>query len=222
MTDGELSADRGNQISQVGAVGDVRQQRAVLLVDGLPVRAVHRRVVEVLALDAPGFAEDLRPLRARIDQRFERADVDGALADLRRPVGGDDAPAIAVGAIEQPLRVGRERVGADALEKRRRSALAELIAMDGQRQRRPLAAFPRRKASRRGPPPVRCSRRPAPRAPESADRCPQRRRGPLAGILRGFASAAGLPGGAAGIAGAASSPVSGRNGDGSLALSTAR
>ncbi len=42
---------------------------------------------------------------------------------------GDDAPAVAVGAIEQLLRVARERVRANALEKRRGRAFAELIAV---------------------------------------------------------------------------------------------
>ena len=169
---------------------DERQQRAVLFVDRLPVRAVHLRVVEELALDAPRLAEDLRPLDARIDQRLERADIDGAVTDVRRPVGGDDAPAVAVGAIEQLLRVGRERVRANALEERRRLCAPELITMDDQRALPARAAFPCRRASRRCRARARCNRRRARRAPGCADRCPRDRCGPP--WTAAFGSAGGL------------------------------
>ena len=183
-------------------MGDERQQRAVLLVDRRPVGAVHRRVVEELALDAPRLAEDLRPLGARIDQRLERADIDGALAHLRRTLGGDDAPAVAVGAIEQPLRVARERVRANALEERRRLA-ARAAGSDARSARAcpPRAAFPRRTACRRCQASARCSRRRARRAPESAGRCPRGRCGPRLDLRfrigRRLGSAAAAPGPAA-------------------------
>ena len=137
-------------------------------------------------------------------------------------VGGDDAPPIAVGAIEQALRVARECVGAHALEERRRSALSQLIAMHGQcgsagRSRR----F--RVEQRAGT--ARCER-------AVICRGYRERQDPLPDALhvdadrwwtlrfrigrRLAAAARRWP------APPLSSPVSGRNGDGSLALSTAR
>src|ERR1044072_2812948 len=95
---------------------NVGEQRSVLLIDRLPVCAVHLRVVEELALDSPGLAKNLRPLRARIDQRLHLRDVDRALADLGRTVSRNNPPAVPAtgGLIEQLLSVFRERVGEDA------------------------------------------------------------------------------------------------------------
>ena len=82
----ELAADHRDQVAEVGAMRHERHQRAVLVVDRLPVGAVHRRVVEILALDPPRLAEDLRPLGTRIDQRIEAGDIDRRL----RPPWPDD------------------------------------------------------------------------------------------------------------------------------------
>ena len=146
-------------------MADVRQQRAVLVVDRLPVGAVHLRVVEILALNAPRLAEDLRPLGARIDPRFELRDVDRASPTFAGRSVRDDAPAAAVlaaaGLIQQLLAIRREREGANALEERRRCALLELVSVQAERagaSRR--ASAPCRRRFRPGRPSARCSRRP--------------------------------------------------------------
>ena len=142
MADGELSSDAGDQIPEIRAMADERQQRAVLLVDGLPVGAVHLGVVEVLALNAPRLSKDLRPLGARVDPCREGGDVERPVADTRGPVERHDAPAIPVGAIQQLLRVAREAVRADTFQERRRTPLAQLVAVEI--QRRAGTAAPRR------------------------------------------------------------------------------
>src|SRR5438105_363585 len=137
MADGELPTRERDEISKVGPVADVRDQRAVFVIHRLPVRTVHLRVIEVIALRAPGFLEDLRPLGAWIDEHLELADVDGAVAHLGRLVGGDDAPATlrraARGLIQQLLPVAGERIRTNTLENRRRHALLELVALKTRR-----------------------------------------------------------------------------------------
>src|ERR1044072_7460292 len=101
---------------------NVGEQRSVLLIDRLPVCAVHLRVVEELALDSPGLAKNLRPLCARVDQRFHLRDVYWTIADLGRTVSRNDPPSVPAtgGLIEHLLFVFRERVGGNAFEIRGR------------------------------------------------------------------------------------------------------
>src|SRR5690348_12104961 len=113
MSDGELTARERDEITKVRTMPDVRQERRVLLVHGLPIRAVHLGVVEVIALRPPGFLEDLGPLRARIDEHLELADVERALTDFARLVGSDNSPAAlrrtARRLIQQLLVIARQR-----------------------------------------------------------------------------------------------------------------
>src|SRR5688500_3419001 len=107
---------------------NVVEKRAVLLIDGPPVGAVHLRVVEELALNSPGLAEDLRPFSSRVNQRFHLRDIKSTVADLDRAIRRNDPPAVAAtgSLIEQLLSVFRERVCADAFKKRGRRALLKL------------------------------------------------------------------------------------------------
>src|SRR5437870_6632710 len=119
---------------------DKRKQRPILLEDRLPVVAVKLRIVEVLALDAPGLAINLLPFGARIDFHFELRDVERTIADLNRnwPIGCHDSPTgspAAAGLIEKFLLVIRERVRTNAFEKRCGRAFFELISLQTKRWR---------------------------------------------------------------------------------------
>src|SRR6266487_3229785 len=84
MTDGQLTANHRDQITEVGAMTYVGEQRAILLKDRLPIIAVKLWIVEVLTLNSPGLAINLFPLGARIDLHFQLSDVEWSIADLNR------------------------------------------------------------------------------------------------------------------------------------------
>src|SRR6185369_1271636 len=136
MTDGKLPSDGGDQIREVGAMLNIRQKRFVLFIDRLPIISVHLRVVEIVALDAPRLAEDLRPLGSRIDQRFELGNVDRSIANLGRyrAIEWNDSPSVprACGLIQHLLPILGKSVRADAFKKRRRGAFLELIFVQPQ------------------------------------------------------------------------------------------
>src|SRR6185369_5573490 len=96
MTDGKLAADGGDQIREVRAMLNIRQERFVLFIDRLPIVSVHLRVVKIVTLDAPRLAEDLRPLGSRIDQRFELGNVNCSIANLGRDrtIERNDSPSV--------------------------------------------------------------------------------------------------------------------------------
>ena len=60
------------------------EQRRVFLVDGVPVDARHRGRPEVIALQAPHFAQDLAPLGARLDRGAHAIEIDPAALARRR------------------------------------------------------------------------------------------------------------------------------------------
>src|SRR5438874_10899934 len=119
MADNELAADGRDQIGEIGAMTDKRQQRTVLAKDRIPISPVHRRIVEIFALDAPRLLENLRPLGAWIDTDFSLRQVEQPVADPAGSIGRDDAPSIAARGVEELFRIGRERVRTDAFDKRR-------------------------------------------------------------------------------------------------------
>src|SRR5439155_14329096 len=59
--------------------GDVREHRLVARLDGVPIAAVHFRVVEAVLHDPPRLLEDLSPFGTRVDAYGERK-VDAVLA----------------------------------------------------------------------------------------------------------------------------------------------
>src|SRR2546426_9931939 len=93
MADSQLAAHSCDQISQVRAMPDVLEERAVFFVHCLPIRTVHLCVVEELALNAPRLTKNLRPLGSRIDQSLELRHVDRAIANFGWAVRRHDTPA---------------------------------------------------------------------------------------------------------------------------------
>src|SRR5262249_49704378 len=83
VADGQFAEHPADDAVEIAAGAQVRQKRSVLLADGGPVGAVHGRIVEVIAVDAPGFVENLRPFGARLDTNFDGLDIEPAFG--RRP-----------------------------------------------------------------------------------------------------------------------------------------
>src|SRR6185369_5525036 len=94
MADGKLAANHCYQISEICAMAHITQQRFVLVINRLPVCAMHVWVVEILPLNAPGFSVDLRPLSSRIDTHLELSDVEWAIANFCRPLRGNNPPTV--------------------------------------------------------------------------------------------------------------------------------
>src|SRR5687767_11939789 len=115
-------------------MADESQQGTVLLQDRWPISAVKFRIVEILALNAPGLAENLRPLSPGIDAHLHLRQVKRTIAHSNGSwaICSHDAPtgsATGGGLIKKLLLVMRERVRANAFEKRRRRALFELVPL---------------------------------------------------------------------------------------------
>src|SRR5687768_11838471 len=72
---GKFATYLSDHIAKIGAMAHVLDKRAILVVNSLPVRAVHLGVVKIFALDAPCFTEDLFPLRARINAHLDGGEV---------------------------------------------------------------------------------------------------------------------------------------------------
>ena len=90
------------------------QEHGVLFLHGGPVRAVHVRIVEVVAVDPPGLIVDLTPLRSRIDPHFHVGDGEPVRGGFDvRPAGIADEPA-ARGRVQHALAVRRQVVEARA------------------------------------------------------------------------------------------------------------
>src|SRR5260370_29614508 len=129
----QVAANHGDEITQIRTMADVGQQRVVLVIDRLPIVAMHLGVVEEFALDPPGLTIDLRPFGAGIDLHLELRNVDRAVANFGWLIGWDDSPA-AFGAsaarlIEQLLLVRGKRVEANAFQERRGNPGLELITL---------------------------------------------------------------------------------------------
>src|SRR6185295_2493972 len=90
----KLTADHGDEIPKVGSMTYVGQQRLVLLVNCLPIRAMHLRVVEVLTLDPPGFTVDLRPFSTWINLHFQLGNVERTITNFRRTLSCNNSPTI--------------------------------------------------------------------------------------------------------------------------------
>ncbi len=105
VADGDLGAHLVEQVVQIGAVIDVRQQRAVHLLHLRPVGAVHVRHVQIVALVAPALIEDLLELFLRIQIHPQRHVEPAGPACGRRAIGIDEEQ-VAAGA-GAPTRRGR-------------------------------------------------------------------------------------------------------------------
>jgi hypothetical protein len=93
MADGDFAEHFGGQVAEFAAAGKAVEVRAIAGLDFRNAEAVGVRVVEEVALDAPGFVEDLPPLGAGVDVGGHVAEVEGltrvAVAGLEVVSGGD-------------------------------------------------------------------------------------------------------------------------------------
>ena len=80
VADGELAEHHPDHAVQVVPRGQVRKELFILVPDGIPVGTVHVRRVEVVAVDPPGFAEDLGPFGAGLDPHRDRRERQCAIA----------------------------------------------------------------------------------------------------------------------------------------------
>src|SRR6185437_3327238 len=88
--------------------------RFVFLFDGGPVGAVHVRVVEEVAVDAPGLVEDLLPFGAGFDADFDGVEIEAAIGGIAGCRGRCGGPALSATA----ARWGRGRCAAAARRRR--------------------------------------------------------------------------------------------------------
>ncbi len=149
VADGDLGAHVVEQVIQIGAMVHEREELSVHLLHLRPVAAVEVRHVEVVALVAPAFVENLLVLFARVEIHAQ-ADVEASLPCLRRsiavridqeevhgaPACGRATTAAAstaatAGAIEQLAAVGADRVLGDAGHERRSTPIAQAIPLKG-------------------------------------------------------------------------------------------
>src|SRR5579883_2946483 len=147
VADGDLGAHHIHQIVEVGAVVHVRQELAVHLLHARPVGAVHVGDIQVVALVAPVFVEDLLELFAgfevHAELRIERSLAGlGRLAvgideeDLRAaPAGGcraaaasASASACAGAAVNELVAIGADLILRDAAGERCGPAVAQAVA----------------------------------------------------------------------------------------------
>src|ERR1043165_347871 len=99
----ELAPHPRDQITKGSAMPPVTKQTRIFLINRLPIGAVHFGVVEILALDPPRLAIDLRPLCFRIDAHLQLRDVEWSITNFRRPLRRNYSPTARIGLIEQFL-----------------------------------------------------------------------------------------------------------------------
>ena len=98
-------------VAEFRAVGHPIDQRLVLLPHRGPVEAMHAAVVEVVALEAPGFGEHLPPLEARIEAERPVLQRHGRLREVRRRLGAGVHHVVGAPLADQDLpAVGRQLV----------------------------------------------------------------------------------------------------------------
>ena len=84
VTAGDLADHSAYHVIEVKTGLDIRQESCILLLDGLPVAAVHILKIVAVAERSPDLVEDLRPLLGVIHCRVHIVKVDGlASADFR-------------------------------------------------------------------------------------------------------------------------------------------
>src|SRR5215510_5167264 len=94
MADSQLASNHRNQVAKVSAMTHVSKQWPVFFIHSLPVGAMKLRIVEILALNAPGLVKDVSPLGARIDFNFHLRQAERAVthSDGCRPIGRNCSP----------------------------------------------------------------------------------------------------------------------------------
>ena len=128
MADVELAHHPLDDALDIGFRRSIGEERLVFLLVRNPVHAVHARRVEIIAIDAPRFVEDLFPFRARIDLHLNIRGREAELAGCGCWARRCDGPR-ALQRIEHLLSVSGDFVLADVREKRILLALGEIVAV---------------------------------------------------------------------------------------------
>ena len=135
----ELAVHLPDHVGQLVARAHLRQQRLVARQHGVPVDPRHLGVPEVLALQAPRFAQHLPPFGERLDEHADAREVQpaGAAADLRRRfvvvavfrkiAARVDRAQLAVREVHQRARVGADDEVVDLGRERRAALLLEVV-----------------------------------------------------------------------------------------------
>src|SRR3979409_1303623 len=109
-----------DDIEQLLPVADVRHQRLVLRFGGVPIHAMHCRIVEAILHRAPGVAEHLCPL-SRTIYLHAHAKADTATRSLASTCSAASGRGCACGA---HAGTERNRINTVALAKEKRAAIA--------------------------------------------------------------------------------------------------
>src|SRR5881394_3480080 len=129
MADGQLAAHHGDDVTEIGTMTDRGEKRTILFINAVPIGALHLRIVEVFALDAPGLAIYVGPLGSRIDAGLEPGYIQRSVSNFCRSRSPDDSPPGA-GRIDKFLFIGREAVRRDAFQERHCRTIFYLISLE--------------------------------------------------------------------------------------------
>ncbi len=138
VSDDQLAVHPGKHASQILPRGEIGKEHRVLRLHRVPVRAMHVRVVEIIAIDAPCFVENLAPLGSRIDLHFDL--IDSQLVFRRIDLVGDigNRPSVLRQTQQHSLPVARQFDVEDLLQRGLFLPFREAVVRE--RSRRPLAA----------------------------------------------------------------------------------
>src|SRR5262249_22089438 len=112
MSDAEFARHPLDDPIHIVPNGSMRQKLFVSFFHRAPIHTMHVWCVEVVAVDAPCFIEDLFPFRARVDANFDRVGVDLSRSHLRLDVDSDDTRRLSR-SIQQLLAIGGHLEGVD-------------------------------------------------------------------------------------------------------------
>ena len=128
----DLSEHLADEVVQVGARADQRQQPCVGGAHAGPIDPVHRLAEEEIALDPPGRGKHLRPLLRRLDAHPQVRQIElfgGVLLALARGRLGVRHEVVLVELVEHSLAVGRQHVAAQSRDDDGVLALLHVIDM---------------------------------------------------------------------------------------------
>src|SRR5215204_1172745 len=97
----QLAAHHSYNVAQVRTVADRGEKRTILFINGVPISALHLRIVEVLTLDSPRLAVYIGPFGAWIHAHLEPRNIQRPVTHLwrNRDRSSNDSPAVAGGLI---------------------------------------------------------------------------------------------------------------------------
>jgi len=91
MTHSQLTAHPLYQAVEIAAACQVGQEYGIPGFQGIPVGSVHTRVVEIVAVYAPGFVKDLSPFCCGVNLHLDILDIQLAFAGLGLLTGRGNA-----------------------------------------------------------------------------------------------------------------------------------